>query len=311
LAHFAFAANNYLDELADYIEDRIYDLSDTDQVGVSPYDVPWGLIDPRWVSCNGGWSEADICRRTGDLLTHPVCPDNAPSPSTFVNQSSRAWFEAQSEWPSGYLHHSGYYDTIDEVQEAVKRWVRMIYCFLFTSELTTKPPGLQISGTYILPAPASKGKRERGKSKAVDNDEIKVTLIHRGETTTWNLSIATSTRVLYCLAHRATKAQYARFTLRLESTKMAINDSTKTTLGLTDLSHGGMVEIAFAIPHRRRFCEVTVESSELRFKRTILLPQDASILALMSYLDRSEIGSMSEIQLWCVSDVCDKLDSLC
>ena len=147
-------------------------------------------------------------------------------------------------------------------------------------------------------APSLKGKEPM---QGTLSDEVRVTLLHEGEATVWDLSISTSTRTLYCLANRATKARYSRFTLRLTSSKGIINDSAKLTLGLTDLSHGGVVEIFFALVHRRRPSEVTVRGGFLDAEQKVFLPQDAPILALIGYLAPTKFGSMSEMQLWDVS----------
>jgi hypothetical protein len=119
-----------------------------------------------------------------------------------------------------------------------------------------------------------------------------------GKATAWHLSTNTTTRTLYCLANRATKGKYSRFTLRLVTSKAPINDSANLTLGMTDLSHGGIIETSFVVPHQRRLSEITVKFSGDEDVQRILLPRDASILAVLSYLDRSRIGNISDIQLW-------------
>ena len=173
--------------------------------------------------------------------------------------------------------------------------------FFFRFERILKLISFKISGKDILPlkdASSLKGKKPmRGTSAS---DDVQVTLSHEGQETVWDLSIGVSTRTLYCLANRATKARYSRFTLRMRSSKTVINDLANLTLGLTDLSHGGVVEISFAVPHRRRLSEVVVEHRSLDAEQTILLPQDAPILALIGYLKPIEFGSMREMQLWYV-----------
>lgn len=149
--------------------------------------------------------------------------------------------------------------------------------------------------------PSLKGKEPVRETGGFGGDKVQVTLIYEGELTVWDLSISTSTRTLYCLANRATKARYSRFTLRLASSKAIINDSANLTLGLTDLSHGGMVEVSFAVAHRRRLSEVTVRHRFQDAQQKVLLPQDAPILALMGYLEPTKFGSMADMQLWYVS----------
>jgi hypothetical protein len=241
--------------------------------------------------------------RTGDLLLDPIVPDNALDFNTFVNQNSREWIEAQAVWPTGSFASSTHFFDVMEVKEAVAEWVRFYY-FLIDC-CGQKPFSFKISGKDILPlqdVPSSlslKGKEP----KRGGFDEVQVTFVYEGQATVWDLSISTSTRTLYCLANRATKARYSRFTIRLMSSKANINDSANLTLGLTDLSHGGVVEISFAVVHKRRLSEVIVRRPLLDYEQKILLPQDAPILALIGYLEPTYFGSMSDVQLWYVSDV--------
>jgi hypothetical protein len=86
----------------------------------------------------------------------------------------------------------------------------------------------------------------------------------------------------------------------MRSSKTVINDLANLTLGLTDLSHGGVVEISFAVPHKRRLSEVIVRRRFTDIQQTILLPQGAPILALIGYLEPTDFGSMHEMQLWYV-----------
>jgi hypothetical protein len=139
-------------------------------------------------------------------------------------------------------------------------------------------------------------------------DEITVTLNHDFHLTVWHLSINTTTRTLYCLANRATKGRYSRFTLRLGTSKVSINDSAALTLGLTDLSRGGTVEICQAVFHTRRLSEVSVKyNANGGGLQKVLLPSDAPILALFSYLERSKFGRMSDIRPWHVIRILDAL----
>ena len=167
-----------------------------------------------------------------------------------------------------------------------------------------KPMSFKISGKDILPvkdAPSLKGKEPMQETLSIGSDKVRVTLLYEGEAIVWVLSISTSTRTLYCLANRATKARYSRFTLRLTSSKAIINDSANRTLGLTDLSHGGVVEISFAVAHKRKLSEVIVRHRFQVAEQKVLLPQDAPILALIGYLEPTKFGSMSDLQLWYVS----------
>ena len=146
----------------------------------------------------------------------------------------------------------------------------------------------------------------KGKERRANvGDEVTITLNHDLRSTVWHLSINTTTRTLYCLANRATKGRYSRFTLRLATSKVSINDSAALTLGLTDLSHGGTVEICFAVFHKRRLSEVSVKYDANSGSQKVLLPSDAPILALLSYLERSKFGRMFDIRLWHVIHILD------
>ena len=236
-------------------------------------------------------------------MLNPVVPDNTLALHIFVNEESRHYFEAQEVWPTGYFRLSvPHFSSVAQARDAVAEWVCSFVVFIFRFEPSrTETNSIQISGKDILPlkdAPSLKGKKPMRGTLA--NDDVQVTLSHEGQVTVWDLSISVSTRTLYCLANRATKARYSRFTLRMRSSKTVINDLANLTLGLTDLSHGGMVEISFAIPHKRRLSEVIVRHRLLDAEQTILLPQDAPILALIGYLQPNEFGSMHEMQLWYV-----------
>jgi hypothetical protein len=167
---------------------------------------------------------------------------------------------------------------------AVADWVTpFVFIFQFLL-ISYKILGKDILQSTDIPH-TSKGKQP------IRGSVIQVTLMYEGDATTWDLSINTSTRTLYCLVYRATKARYSLFTIRLKTSKAVINDSERLTLGITELTDGGVIEISFAFPHRRRLYEVKID------QQVVLLPPDAPILALIAYLDP---GSMSGIQLWFV-----------
>jgi hypothetical protein len=200
-------------------------------------------------------------------------------------------------WPTGSFGLvTSHFSSILEVKEAVTEWVCAIP-FIFWSLLTWS----KISGKDIFPVRDTdlslKGKKPLQGTSESSGDAVQVTLIYEGHMTVWDLSVNTSTRLLYCLVHRATKARYSRFTIRLTDSKATISDSANLTLGLTDLSHGGIIEISFAFPHRRRLSEVTVRQGE-GGEQVVFLPQDAPILAILGYLDPGEFGNMSDMQLW-------------
>jgi len=137
-----------------------------------------------------------------------------------------------------------------------------------------------------------KPKAEEG----LDGDDVIVTLSHTGsgDGMTWNLSTVTTTRTLYALVHRATRARYSYFTIRLAGSKVTITDSATLTLGVTDLVHGGTIEISRSADHTRGSYEVNIEGSESK----ILLPPNASVFSVISYLHASRNHNMCKILLW-------------
>lgn len=132
--------------------------------------------------------------------------------------------------------------------------------------------------------------------EGLDGDDVIVILSHggSGDGMTWNLSTATTTRTLYALVHRATRARYSYFTIRLAGSKVTITDSATLTLGVTDLVHGGIIEISRSADHTRGSYEVNIEGSNFR----ILLPPSASVFSVISYLHASRNYNMCKILLW-------------
>ena len=182
--------------------------------------------------------------------------------------------------------------------ESERGGCRMGTLFL-SSVCGLKPMSFKISGKDILPVKDSSPFRAKLRKEPFrTSSDVRVTLVFQGQTTGWDLSINTRTRTLYCLVNRATKAQYSRFTLRLVDSKAIINDSANLTLGLTDLSHGGVVEICFAFAHKRGLSEVIVRHRFRDAQQRFLLPEDTSILALLGYLKPGDFGRMSDMQLW-------------
>jgi hypothetical protein len=164
-----------------------------------------------------------------------------------------------------------------------------------------KLASLQISGQDILAAVAIGRTRRVNFFTGTSSEKVQVKLMYDGQATVWHLPLGTSTRTLYCLANRATKARYSSFTLRLMYSKAVINDSAGITLGLTDLSHGGVIEISFAVAHKRMLSEVIVRDWSGNGKQTVLLPKDAPVLALLAYLDPIKFGKISSMQMWYAS----------
>ena len=151
---------------------------------------------------------------------------------------------------------TSHFVNVAEVRDAVAEWVRGFPSFSF---MRIKPISFKISGKDLLPVKddtALKGKKPMRGTLSIGSDDVQVRLIYEGNTTVWDLSISTTTRTLYNLANRATKARFSRFTLRLKHSKAMITDSACLAIGLTDLSHGGLLEICFSVVHKRKPSEV-------------------------------------------------------
>ncbi|KAJ7735835.1 hypothetical protein DFH07DRAFT_967025 [Mycena maculata] len=238
----AVANDDMYDELVQVLEDMLRD-SNLDEVGEEPYNVLRALFDFK----------------TGDLLTDPVRPKNAPR-KTFVNSTSKLWFESQLNWPAG--PSVAQYESVTKLKKAVASW---------------------IAGTEIL-------LKIKGSAK---NDAILVTLRHLGKTHSWTLLPQTPIRTLYSLAHRATEAAYSSFALRLCYSYVPVRP-TDGLLSQTHLAHGGDVEISQPILHKRQSYDITMDGNSAP---KVLLPQDSSVLALLSYI-RSAGNGISDMMLW-------------
>ncbi|TFK70123.1 hypothetical protein BDN72DRAFT_896704 [Pluteus cervinus] len=207
--------------------------------------------------------------KSGNLFSDPVHPTGGPA-SFFVDEESRAWFESQDSWPAGYFMPA-VASSSEQITEAVDRWV---------------------SGVDILPASPFASLGWGTRFGVVD-----VVFTHEGKSRTWSLLINTPIRKLYMLVHRATRAKYSMFTIRLASKKTIISDSTTTTIGLTDLSHGGEIEISRIHLHKRKLIEFKVEFKGITSSdRILLLPADAPVLAAISYLN--SVADLSRLELW-------------
>lgn len=89
--------------MVDLVDDLLDNVALAKTIGFEPYVTPVNLLDPK----------------TGDLLTDPVCPDNAPG-IIFVNNDSCEWFE-DGPWPRGPFSSSGL--SLAQTREAVSKWV--------------------------------------------------------------------------------------------------------------------------------------------------------------------------------------------
>ncbi|KAF8067680.1 hypothetical protein FPV67DRAFT_1669576 [Lyophyllum atratum] len=137
------------------------------------------------------------------------------------------------------------------------------------------------------------------KKSSVHPDFVTITLNHEGMVTSWTLPIRLPIRDLYSLAHRATRARYASFTLRMTESKALITTSAILQIEATDLRGGGSVELCRAIPHSRQLRQFLITYRDSDATQKILLPADASALALISHIRAPVSGHcLSEIQLW-------------
>ncbi|KAG6844814.1 hypothetical protein H0H87_003481 [Tephrocybe sp. NHM501043] len=127
------------------------------------------------------------------------------------------------------------------------------------------------------------------KSEESDTVTITLKLIEPRIPVVWQLPKSTSTRILYSLVNRATEAEYGSFELRDCDSMEEIEDSADLLLSSTELRMGGTVEVDWTAPHRRK-------PLKFRFKildedeATVLLPSDASALALISSVRRLDVA---------------------
>ncbi|KAJ7125758.1 hypothetical protein C8R43DRAFT_1135085 [Mycena crocata] len=229
-------------ELSQMLSDIACDADADVMIGEEPYAVPRALVDFK----------------TGELLVDPVRPKNAPR-QTFVNSTSKDWFESQPVWPAG--HSVAQYDSVPKLKKAVATWV---------------------ARTDILPKIKSDSK----------SDTISVTLRHLGNPHTWTLLPQTPTRTLYSLAHRATKAVYGSFTLRMFNSSSIVHPASGLLLSQTSLARGGTIELTQYTRHTRKPFQIDI--SHLYSATKILIARDSSVLALLSYFDKR----ISDWSLW-------------
>ncbi|KAJ7021307.1 hypothetical protein C8F04DRAFT_1141408 [Mycena alexandri] len=231
-----------------------------------------GLITDSAAELSVGEEPYDVPRkfldfRTGELLVDPVHPDHAPS-RVYVNRTTAVWYNHRP-WPLGHSVSANM--TAPQLKKAVMAWV---------------------AGADLLP-------KFKKNSKA---PSIVLTLEHRDEKTTWKLSPDTTTRTLYALANRATRGMYSEFTLRTCASQVIITDGTDLTLSGTDLVDNSVMEMLGCEPHTRQTCdlEITVEGG--RSPQRLVVPKDASLLAVLSYIDDSnpEVPNLriTDMRLW-------------
>ncbi|KAJ7728334.1 hypothetical protein B0H16DRAFT_242968 [Mycena metata] len=205
--------------------------------------------------------------RTGELLVDPVHPDNAPA-RVFVNRGTEVWYR-HWPWPLGHCVSANMAGP--QLKKAVMAWV---------------------AGADVVP-------KFTKKSKA---PSISLTLQHRNETTTWKLSPDTTTRTVYALANRATRGMYSEFTLRSSASHLIIADRTDLTLSGTDLVDDSILEMLGCEPHTRQMCAIEVTVGEGRSPQRLVVPKDASLLIVLSYIDSANLGfpslRITKIRLW-------------
>ncbi|KAJ7739067.1 hypothetical protein DFH07DRAFT_840632 [Mycena maculata] len=218
---------------------QLLDSHDVAMIGIEPFCVPRKFVDFR----------------SGELLTDPVHPNNAP-PQVFVNSTSRQWLE-QGIWPAGHSVPSDL--QAPQLKNAVAAWV---------------------AGKDLVPKFDLKSK------------VVVVTLRHHGETTSWRLLRSTTTRMLYSLAHRATSARHSEFALQISTSnsnraRTTIEESVSLSLQRTGLSEGGTVEMVRCLPHSRRTLDVEIPCTYAYIGPSLrmVVPQDSSVLTVMSCVD--------------------------
>ncbi|KAF7335602.1 putative bifunctional E2/E3 enzyme [Mycena venus] len=253
LSSFIFAATNasLSEQLRLFLVQLVRDSTELVAIGEEPYDVPRKFIDFR----------------TGDLLTDPVHPYNAPS-RTFVNRTSESWCE-EGSWPMGHSVSANMSES--QLKKAISTWV---------------------SGTQLLP-------KFKKNSKA---PFVNVTLRRHREDISWKLSPETTTRTLYSLVNRATRAMHSKFTLKISASNNFIVDSSSLALEGTALANGGVVELVGCEAHTRGTSEFEIISEAETSPQRVVLPEGASLLALLSYIDAGNPDDpglrMTEITLW-------------
>ncbi|KAG6918191.1 hypothetical protein DXG01_015979 [Tephrocybe rancida] len=127
-------------------------------------------------------------------------------------------------------------------------------------------------------------------------NQLTITLVHGRTRRVWNLPPSTSTRVLYSLANRATEASFSSFNLRTCTSRDPIRDSEDLPLSSTQLRMGGAIELYQLAPHSRKPLKINVTSNYS--DTTIILPADASALALLSKVRGPYDNILSDIRLW-------------
>ncbi|KAJ6451921.1 hypothetical protein C8R45DRAFT_1041477 [Mycena sanguinolenta] len=230
---------------------ELLDSAATAIIGIAPFDVPRKFVDFT----------------TGELLTDPVHPINAP-PGVFVDSASKQWLE-DGLWPLGDSVSSNLRG--DVLKSAIEVWVR----------------GTEI----LLPMEASS-----------EGNFITVTLHHLGETTSWRLPPSSTTHTLYSLAHRATSAKYSSFKLKPKSSNRTIEEKTTLLLERTALASGGSVEMVQCTAHNRKTLNVEVPCTHGGPSLRMVVPRDASVLLVLSYVEVWAVGMpdfrFTNITLW-------------
>ncbi|KAJ6517095.1 hypothetical protein DFH09DRAFT_1373692 [Mycena vulgaris] len=247
LACFATAVTNndeMHEKLAQFVMDMLQD-AQSDVIGTEPYSVPRTLVDFK----------------TGDLLVDPIRPKNAPL-RTFVNSTSKAWFESQPRWPLGHCVLE--YDSVTKLKKAVATW---------------------IAGTDILPKIKKSSKGET----------ISVTFRHLEKDHTWILLPQTPIQTLYSLVNRATQAAYGSFLLLTSHSNAILSSTSHLLISQTDLARGGAIEIQRSTRHTRQPYEIHLEGLVVSTK--VLIPRNSSVLARQSYLHTPGLG-LSDFIMW-------------
>ncbi|KAK7050214.1 putative bifunctional E2/E3 enzyme [Favolaschia claudopus] len=248
LASFVSAAENAetREQLKIFLVEHVDKSESITSIGTEPFDVPRKFLDFK----------------TGDLMTDPVHPNNAPV-KTFVARSSRDWFE-DDPWPMGHSVSANL--TATQLKKAVAAWK---------------------SGKELLPP------------KKSTPGLVSISLKHGRTDVTWKLSPQISTRTLYSLANRATEAMYSSFKIKNRASNNTIENFSSLSIEDTSLAGGGIIELIQCVHHEREMHEFELITEDDHSVQRILVPATSPLIALLSYIEvRKPALSMTEVALW-------------
>lgn len=225
--------------------------------------------------------------RSGELLTEPVSPRNAP-PGIFCNQQSRAWFESGT-WPQSSFRRSEI--SADLIKRAINSWVSRNWLLIVVRWRNTK---LKVDGTDLLKPQASRWLWARS---------ISITLHHLGKSVTWKLPGTTSTNFLYSLAQRWTKAQYSSFSLRTmkfpsKVVPISETDTLSQTFETSGLLSSVGIEIRGVVPHSRESALFNVTFDDPGRVIRLMVPQSVCALSVLYVSLSPKLEQLTKFRLW-------------